>query len=71
MSCEMVPRANVCSSFGGDIYNSGAGLKPVVSHVVDLDIQIKYTPGDPARLKAEITDKVTKAELALPCESDQ
>jgi hypothetical protein len=38
-----------------DIHNTGAGLKPVVSHVVDLDIQIKYTPGDPARLKAEIT----------------
>jgi len=38
-----------------DIYDAGAGLKPVVSHVVDLDIQIKYTPGDPSRLKAEIT----------------
>lgn len=37
-----------------DVYNNGAGLKPHVSHVVDLNVDIEYTISDPARLKAVI-----------------
>lgn len=38
-----------------DIFNDGAGIKPGVSHVVDLDVDISYTISDPARLKVDIT----------------
>lgn len=38
-----------------DMFNNGDGIKPGVSHVVDLDVDIQYTISDPARLKVDIT----------------
>ena len=38
-----------------DLFKNGDGIKPGVSHVVDLDVDIQYTISDPARLKVDIT----------------
>jgi len=54
-----------------DLYNSGEGLKPEISHVVDLDIQITYKIENPARLQATITVPYVTSDSNISISSAQ
>jgi hypothetical protein len=54
-----------------DLYNSGDGLKPEISHVVDLDIQITYKIENPARMQATITVPYVTSDSNISTSSAQ
>jgi hypothetical protein len=74
------PKADLVQDAGGaytvnyntiDLYNSGEGLKPEISHVVDLDIQITYKIENPARLQATITVPYVTSDSNISISSAQ